>query len=470
MNDGYIFEVCDNPSLQDERITQLIGHEVAQLSEREKEILFKSKDKTTNRPLAHCIADMCLVFLAKCLSEAGLVFDCECLLRSCTKGHLGMVEFYVKAGVDLNQVSRVCGRAAVHLAAAMEDGILLAYLIQQGADIHVKGPDGFTALTMAARKGNVKCIELLLRHGADINIVDHCNKLQPIHYAANCDNGLHCVKMLEEAGADLTSRNDDGYMPIHFAAECRCRDTLQYLLEKGGDPNSENIKKKRPLHYAGRLGQAENIRLLLENGAKIDAVNTKGRQALHEYCACSSTVFCKETMHLLIKDNINAKDHNGMTPLHNTCWLVIDTGFLTAQELVELGADFAATDRLGRQPLMYALIGHSHRLTEMLLSKGAHLNCKDYSGRTPLHFACYCGNLIGVKQLLNVGVEIDAEDDSSCTPLAYAKSRGHSDIAKLLIDSGADQNKVRVAASLIQPESFSLSQSLSSLSLSLSKT
>ena len=40
-------------------------------------------------------------------------------------------------------------------------------LIEHGAGIHRRSDDGYTALSVAACNGNIRCFNLLLEHGAD---------------------------------------------------------------------------------------------------------------------------------------------------------------------------------------------------------------------------------------------------------------------------------------------------------------
>nr|CDS29397.1 ankyrin repeat protein [Hymenolepis microstoma] len=48
----------------------------------------------------------------------------------------------------------------------------LNYLLERGANVNVETINGETALSVAAEKGNVECVELLLQHDAFINVVN----------------------------------------------------------------------------------------------------------------------------------------------------------------------------------------------------------------------------------------------------------------------------------------------------------
>ena len=58
-----------------------------------------------------------------------------------------------------------------------------------------------------------------------------------------------------------------------------------------------------------------------------------------------------------------------------------------------------------------------------------------------LHFAAQDGNLEEVKKLINNGYPLDnCDDDLGYTPLHYAVKEGHMEIIKILIQAGANVN------------------------------
>uniref|UniRef100_A0A8C6RIB0 Ankyrin repeat domain 53 n=1 Tax=Nannospalax galili TaxID=1026970 RepID=A0A8C6RIB0_NANGA len=96
---------------------------------------------------------------------------------------------------------------------------------------------GFTAIHLAAQKGNLSCIQLLieeckfpvdlgnksevlscidylLKKGAVINS-QTCNGSTPLHLAT-CDGLLGCMKVLVQSGANVHTRDAMGYKPIDY--------------------------------------------------------------------------------------------------------------------------------------------------------------------------------------------------------------------------------------------------------------
>ena len=145
-----------------------------------------------------------------------------------------------------------------------------------------------------------------------------------------------------------------------------------------------------------------------------------------------------EKIKLLLKDNpqlVNAKDENGLTPLH----LVAGTGVgdwpgqkETAQLLIAGGADVNARSNEGITPLHWASgLGKKAIVEQLLAQKGVEINAADMDGSTPLHWACAWGfdEIAGL--LGNKGADVGAKDKDGLTPLQIATKKGHK-ITKIL--------------------------------------
>jgi len=101
--------------------------------------------------------------------------SCLCPLHCAVEnGHLAVASRLLHAGADVNFACSYCGRERVtclHIAAVRQNVEMVRLLLAApGVDVSVCDNDGAAALHVAARGGFTDITELLLAHGADVNI------------------------------------------------------------------------------------------------------------------------------------------------------------------------------------------------------------------------------------------------------------------------------------------------------------
>ncbi|XP_047189544.1 ankyrin repeat and SOCS box protein 15 isoform X1 [Scophthalmus maximus] len=145
-----------------------------------------------------------------------------------------------------------------------------------GADVNAQAPNGDSVLYDAAGSGNPDCIDILLQHGANPNILNLSFQL-PIHRAAY-EGRLLALRIL----IPITTRRAlrlSGHSPVHSAADGGHAHCLELLLQKGFDVNvllaphiSENYgdMRRSPLYFTVSNGDATCTKILLKSGAKPD--------------------------------------------------------------------------------------------------------------------------------------------------------------------------------------------------------
>ena len=170
-----------------------------------------------------------------------------------------------------------------------------------------------TALHLAAVRGHLDVVQLLLRYGADANARDAGDNATPLHFAAGAGH-VDIVRLLLEAGADvhghgaLHDADVIGWATSLGAPSTVRRDVLAVLLEHGarhhifsaiatGDPDvvrhvveddpdamdrrmSRFERGESPLHFAMRLRRYDLLDLLLELGADPESRDLAGRTSL----------------------------------------------------------------------------------------------------------------------------------------------------------------------------------------------
>ena len=152
------------------------------------------------------------------------------------------------------------------LAAGAEVGPLEAAALGdierlKGADLSVRGGDGFTPLHLAAFFGGAEAVRTVLAAGADPDADrDNTFGVRPLHSA--CAVRDHAsVRMLLEAGANPNVHQEGGFTPLHTAAHHDDAELARMLLGHGADPALTTEDGKTPRDMA----QSDELRALLSS-------------------------------------------------------------------------------------------------------------------------------------------------------------------------------------------------------------
>lgn len=100
---------------------------------------------------------------------------------------------------DKNFMQNMC---PIHIAARFSYKEIVEALIENGADINIKGHFGYTALHEACRKNNIDIVNILIKNGADVNIKSGRYGFMPLYLA--CENNYEeIIDILIKNGANL---------------------------------------------------------------------------------------------------------------------------------------------------------------------------------------------------------------------------------------------------------------------------
>jgi len=138
--------------------------------------------------------------------------------------------------------------------------------------------------------------------------------------------------------------------------------------------------------------------------------------------------------------NINAKDEYGNTPLILASWR--KNTKLTSL-LIEKGARINDQNNFGYTPLSWACLHQYTKLAKFLIGKGADTNSRTHWSKTSLIITCenVFINVDLATLLINARADINAQDNNGNTPLILASSKS-TKIATHLIHKGANVNAV----------------------------
>jgi ankyrin repeat protein len=329
---------------------------------------------------------------------------------------------------------------------------IIELLITNDADINAKDKYGRTPLEIADQLNHAEIVDLLRKYGATETLL----------YAIRAGD-IEKVRELIAQHADVNQRDENGWTPLHMAADKGELDIVKLLVANGADVNvkmqREGHKDRTPksyalgrnykeiveflyahgadiprIHLAAYRGDLETVKSLIEGGTEVDANDDDGTPLHYAAMAGHEAV----ARFLIDSDaNIHAGNRNGWTPLH---FAAIGGSAEVARMLVAKGADVEVMSDNGQTPLLRAASEGNKRVIEVLLDNGAGVNTEDQGyGYTPLHYAARYGHEDVVELLLDKKASIEARLTSGQTPLALAEQVGQTAIAELLRKHGAKE-------------------------------
>ena len=147
-----------------------------------------------------------------------------------TMGHIDIAKGIIEA---LLNSRRKNGDCALHSAVMARNENSIDVLIRHGSDIDCKGFMGRTPLHLAASNGFSDMIIVLLHRGARINEKDLTNGATPLHLAATFGQGS-AVSLLVREGAAVRIHDRLGQTAREGALRMGRRDIANYLASVGG--------------------------------------------------------------------------------------------------------------------------------------------------------------------------------------------------------------------------------------------
>jgi len=326
------------------------------------------------------------------------------------------------------------------------------------------GPIGTTALHCAAHRGFLGIVQALIDAGADLMSRESCSETIPLHWAAEGGH-LEVARLLVERGSGvdaLDSWHDLGpigwatvvqhahgrnparnevaeflydhgaRLDIFSAIVWKDRDTVQRMIEADPGVMSHQLgvvdQRQQPLHFTVVNNLPDIAQLLLESGANINAKTAWGLTPL-----CLAAM----TKHDQISDLLRARQAED-----DLSAAIVLGQFDRAKELL------AADPRLVGPTGPYHLLAHftaQHGLakaTDLLLSNGADANVfaehfyyerEVVCSMSPLHVAAWRGHEDVARILVDHGANLQSQDDRfESSPFVWAKWHHHDAVAALL--------------------------------------
>uniref|UniRef100_A0A7N8XPW2 Uveal autoantigen with coiled-coil domains and ankyrin repeats b n=1 Tax=Mastacembelus armatus TaxID=205130 RepID=A0A7N8XPW2_9TELE len=171
------------------------------------------------------------------------------------------------------------GRSAFHLAATRGHLDCLNLILGHNVDVTATDATGKNALHLASRNGHSLCVQKLLQHNCPVGNMDLQGRTA-LHDAvmAGCSSS---VKLLCDSGASVNATDFDGKTPLVLATQMCHPHICQLLLERGADVTIRDKQNKTPLILGCEYGCKDAVEVLLKGGADVKVIDGLGHDAFH---------------------------------------------------------------------------------------------------------------------------------------------------------------------------------------------
>ncbi|XP_036400233.1 uveal autoantigen with coiled-coil domains and ankyrin repeats protein-like isoform X2 [Megalops cyprinoides] len=171
------------------------------------------------------------------------------------------------------------GRSAFHLAATRGHLDCLSLILGHNVDATATDSTGKSALHLAARNGHSQCVQKLLQHNCPVGKVD-LNGRTALHDAVIAGS-FASVELLCDSGAAVHASDSDGRTPLVLATQMCHPQICQLLLERGADIAARDKQNKTALILGCEYACKDAVEVLLKGGADVTAVDGLGHDSYH---------------------------------------------------------------------------------------------------------------------------------------------------------------------------------------------
>lgn len=155
-----------------------------------------------------------------------------------SKGNYAITKLLIENGAAINSFYYDSGDYPIHFAAEYGKEDIVELLIEKGADINCLNGSMKTPLSLAVSNGHKETAGVLIKNGVNVNFPIDGYGNYPLHIAAEKGN-IEIIKLLLDSGADINRRNKLKEPPLLLAIQNGHKDVAEFLRSRGGEEHKE---------------------------------------------------------------------------------------------------------------------------------------------------------------------------------------------------------------------------------------
>ena len=295
------------------------------------------------------------------------IFGQTPLIYACRRGHVEAAKALLKRGASVNKITLKGTTAMFEAIRENKAKIVELLLTREDLDVNAVLVQDYerTALMLAARQNHSNIVQLLLKHPKiKVNVQDtygwtalslaahrgHLNTTKILLGKPEIDANL--VNAFGQSALMLAAeRNAFGQSALILAAERNKTEIVELLLQNGADPM---LRVHQDGATAVLLAAGSNaipvIKTMMKNEVDLDCLDDHRRGLLHHASAKGWPAVVRFLSELRPEWlDVNSKDMNGQTPLHDACSSSRGESTKVVEALLELpGINPAVKDNFDR--------------------------------------------------------------------------------------------------------------------------
>ncbi|XP_059159027.1 ankyrin-1-like [Physella acuta] len=210
--------------------------------------------------------------------------QCGCGVQEESDNNLEeIVKVFLEHGASVHDTTELQQTPLILASSHPEAVGVVKLLLGAASDVNHVDSQGMTALLHAVKRDCVENIELLVKHGSDVNLLS--NGSTPLHLASKMGS-VEAIEVLLRHGSNPQAQDENGNTALMIAIEHYTihhwlfNQAIVMLIDASTNLNVQNLKGRTALMLAAKYLRLELVKLLLNAGADPNIADNDSDTAL----------------------------------------------------------------------------------------------------------------------------------------------------------------------------------------------